>query len=269
MKFPPLLISSILCFVSATSYATPDNSSPPNQKNPVDIKQQRAINADVFTRQGKYESDSSFNRRQTTRAKAEEFFTAIHRDNCIAKIDQENTCYRATLDGFYQIYEEGIAKDHGRWKRVNNALCIGISCRPVSEFSIYPYTEYKAKFPFIEAETEAKSVSQLLDERLEHAIRSITCYKCSRDRWETSLAEISRFRPNCTAELNKHRLRYGDLNITQQHIFVTEKDEGRRNSFQTAVITIGPDSKTTAYVDFHYTHSSEICNPQFTIDKTF
>lgn len=263
------LYSFLVIFI--TSCASPEKAAFPNQTESI-TKKQQSENANVFDRKGQYESESSFQRRQEAAAKADDFFARVGRENCVVKISVEHTCYRAIDNGYYQIYSNGVIQNHGRWKRHNNAFCAGIhtrpsSCKPVTDYKIQSYSAYKNQFPGPEDDRKNVDIKKLRNKRVDLIVRSMTCHKCVRGHWQSSIKRIFEREPNCAFELNKHKVQYGALDINNVQIAVTDTDEDDSVVFLTAVETPDPKHKTKVFLSLLEVQKSEVCNPKFDLIK--
>lgn len=239
-----LLIAAITA--GCTSFETKVKSGQPESS--VSRNQQIATNANVFSRKGQYETNSSFEKRQAAVAAADMFFSNIGSENCVIKSGLEDICYRAIDGGSYQIYRNGIAISDGRWKRVHNTFCVDNSCQPVAEHEIKTFVEYKKLYSGNGPDAVIKLKEVLQGERGKLVVRSMVCFRCRQGRWQSSIAKIFQLEPHCNHKLDSHRKLYGDLDIKNIQVAVSDSFDGESKRFLTAMEV--PDSEYISKVDF-------------------
>ena len=234
----------------------------------IERQKQRPIAADVFNKQGEYELDSSFRKRQKALAAADEFFASITPENCLHKIGFEHICHRGSSNGDKQTYINGATQISGSWKRHHNAFCINNSCKPVTDYIIQPYGKYRASYPEPKPQQQNKSIEQLQQDRIELVVRSIACYKCKHDNWKQSGTDVAQGERYCAMELNHHKSRHGAINIQDIQVVVFDNETGNKNIFYTKTELLTPQNDSKVVINSLSAYKADICDSQLSITKT-
>lgn len=254
------LVVIMMAFVAGC--ATAKNASGVQLPDPFPAKKQRqAGSAAVFERKGEYETVASFKRRRDAAARADKFFLALSRDNCLFKDGMKHICYRASAGGILQVYNEGDVDPQEHWRRLNDAICIRNQCQPVTTYKVQTYNEYLRLIHELGKDTpeeNVKTLEMLRNERVELNTKTMLCFSCKNGAWPTSRIVLYDDAPQCIEAVKNHVMQYGGLDIKKSLMNVTETDQ--KYNFFTGLEVEYRKAKPGVIIITRSVNKAEICD---------
>jgi len=111
----------------------------------------------------------------------------------------------------------------------------------------------------IATDVKDKSLQELRDERAEEFVKSMLCFRCRLGRWTTSDPILRNDAPQCVIDLKSHEMLFGNLNINNTQLSVSESE--LKYNFLLGVEVPDPEYNTTVLIKSLSALKSERCNP--------